>query len=278
MNNLYTLFETSIDRYASRLAIQFRPRYRTLAWTYDELGAQVANLSRALEAKGIGPGDRVLLYAGNSPYWVAAYFGILARGAIVVPLNPQGMPDQLDCIVASAEPKLLLISTRPPWPAKPVPWVRIEQAIDDHLDQPLEMPGRDTDPCDLAEIVYTSGTTAEPKGVMLTHGNLLANIEATAEITPLQPSDQVMSLVPLFHMYGQMTSLLYPLKQGSAVTYIASPSSRVILDTLAHTPATHLVVVPEFLKTMMDRLQERLVSVPNFARPLLRSRIRAQIS
>lgn len=126
MNNLYTLFETSIDRYAPRLAIQFRPRYRTLAWTYGELGAHVAHLSRALEAKGIGPGDRVLLYAGNSPYWVAAYFGILARGAIVVPLNPQGMPDQLDRIVASAEPKLLLISTRPPWPAKPVPWVRID--------------------------------------------------------------------------------------------------------------------------------------------------------
>jgi long-chain acyl-CoA synthetase len=278
MNNLYTLFETSIDRHAPRLAIQFRPRYRTLAWTYGELGAHVAHLSRALEAKGIGPGDRVLLYAGNSPYWVAAYFGILARGAIVVPLNPQGMPDQLDRIVASAEPKLLLISTRSPWPAKPVPWVRIEQAVGDHLDEPLEMPGRDTDLSDLAEIVYTSGTTAEPKGVMLTHGNLLANIEATAEITPLQSSDQVISLVPLFHMYGQMTSLLYPLKQGSAVTYVASPSSRVILDTLAHTPATHLVVVPEFLKTMMGRLQERLVSVPNFARPLLRNHIRAQIS
>ncbi len=277
MKNLYVLFAACVERYATHLAIQFRPRYRTLAWTYRELGARVSNLAQALGAKGVGPGDRVLLYAGNSPYWVVAYFAILSRGAIVVPLNPQSHPDQLDRIAASAKPRLLLLSLRSPWPAKPLTSLWIEQAVERSNGLP-EMPGRNTGLDDLAEIVYTSGTTADPKGVMLTHGNLLANLEALAKIIPLQPADRVVSLVPLFHLYGQMTSLLCPLCQGSAVTYLASPSSRVILDTLAHTPTTHLVAVPEFLKTVIERLEQRLASIPLFVRRWLRGHIRAQIS
>lgn len=278
MKNLYTLFESRVGRFATRHALQFRPRYRALSWTYQEFGARVKGLAQTLMGKGVERGDRVLLYARNSPYWVAAYFGILARGAVVVPLNPQSSPDQLDRIVASAEPKLLLLSTQTPWPAKPLASVWIENLEAERINSPLEMPGRDTDLDDLAEIVYTSGTTADPKGVMLMHRNLLSNIEALIKAIPLHPEDHVITLVPLFHMFGQMTSLLYPLSQGSTVTYLASPSSRAILDTLAHTPATHLVAVPEFLKTVIDRLEEQLAAIPHFARRLLRARIRARIS
>src|SRR5690606_2295191 len=108
----------------------------------------------------------------------------------------------------------------------------------------------------IAEIIYTSGTTGDPKGVMLSHENLLSDLEAVSKAIPLAPHHHVVSLVPLFHAYGQMTSLFCPFYAGCAVTYLPTPTSRTILETFAHTPVTHLVAVPEVLKTMMDRLEE----------------------
>ncbi len=278
MKNLYTLFLDRVERHAGRLAIEFRPRYRTARWTYRTLGAEVDALAHALAARDIGPGDHVLLYAGNSTHWAAAYFAILARGAVVVPLNPQSPPEQLERIVVSAEPRLLLRSSGRPWPGTPMVSFEIEGITGPQHRSEAAQPGEATEPDSLAEIVYTSGTTGDPKGVMLTHANLLANLEAAAEAVPLSASDHVISLLPLFHMYGQMTSLLCPLWHGSAVTYLPSPSSRVIRETLAHTPATHLVTIPEFLKKVMERLEENIARLPRFLRRLLRARIRARVS
>ncbi len=277
MNNLYTLFLRQVERHSERLAIEFRPRYRTLRWTYRRFGAQAGAVAAGLSEHGIGPEDRVLLYAGDSPHWAAAYFGILARGAIVVPLNPNSTPEQLDRIAASADPKLVVLSRRRPWPGSPMAALELE-AASEALGAMTEAPGEEPGPGRLAEIVYTSGTTGDPKGVILTHANLLANLEATAKAVPLRAEDHVLSLVPLFHMFGQMTSLLCPLWHGSAVTYLPSPSSRAIRETLAHTPATHLIAVPEFLNRVMDRLEAKLAPIPRFARPLLRAPIRARIS
>jgi long-chain acyl-CoA synthetase len=278
VKNLYTLFLDRVERHAGRLAIEFRPRYRTARWTYSRLGAQTGGLAQALAARDIGPGDRVLLYAVNSPHWAAAYFAILARGAIVVALNPQSAPEQLDRICASAEPRLLLRSARRPWPATPLASLEIEGVPEAHGGKAACAPGEATEPGSLAEIVYTSGTTGEPKGVMLTHANLIANLEAVAEAVPISASDHVISLLPLFHMYGQMTSLFCPLWHGSAVTYLPSPSSRVIRETLAHTPATHLVAIPEILKKVMDRLEQQMPRIPTLVRHLLRAQIRVRVS
>jgi len=357
MNDLNFLLEESVRRYGSRLALSFRPRYRTLRWSFGELRDRADELAHALAAQGVVPADRVLLFGANSPHWAAAFFAILARGAVVVPLNPRSPPEQLQRIVASCEPKLLLCSSRTPWPGGPIPMLEIEAAASareksstqvsnvaelgsavapsPHGGQPGRTAGlhgeatrRATDrddlsctlgwgrsndlsppfldrphlaspvgggttlpprgegvesigsaqvsitPDQLAEIVYTSGTTGEPKGVMLTHANLLACVEALVEAVPLQPSDGAVSIVPLFHLYGQMAGLLYPLSQGCALTYVPSLSSRVILDTFARTAASYLVAVPEFLKTVMDRLEDQLNRRPGLLRPIMRSLIR----
>jgi long-chain acyl-CoA synthetase len=300
MNDLNALLEESARRYGSRLALSFRPRYRTLRWTFEQLWRRVDELASALSAQGIGPGDRVLLFGGNSPHWAAAFFAILARGAVVVPLNPRSPPEQLQRIVASSEPKLLLCSSRTPWPGGPIAMLEIESAVgtgessppassivdltavaSDSLS-PLTRKGArsigrsrvSTAPDRLAQIVYTSGTTGEPKGVMLTHANLMACVEGLVEAVPLLPTDGAVSIVPLFHLYGQMAGLLYPLSQGAALTYVPSLSSRVILDTFARTTATYLVAVPEFLKTVMDRLEDQLNGCPALLRSVVRRLIR----
>ncbi|MDF9392177.1 MULTISPECIES: AMP-binding protein [Methylococcus] len=263
-----------VGRYGPRLAIQYRPRYRTLRWSYLELGTHAAKLTSLLDRHSVGCGDRVFLFAENSPHWVAAFFAIAARGAVVVPLNPRSPPEQLANLVRSAGPSLVLASPRCHWESAPLPVADIERLG----TVPTDRPAAPTGPAQLAEIIYTSGTTGDPKGVMLTHANLLSDLSAVARAVPLAPDDHVLSLVPLFHVYGQMTSLFCPLAAGCPVSYLTAPTTRSVLDALAHTPATHLVAVPEVLKTMLDRLEARLGGIPVFLRPLLRGRIRAQIS
>jgi long-chain acyl-CoA synthetase len=276
--SLKEFLANSIHRYGSRLAVQYRPRYRTVRWSYDDLGVRTEQIAAALAEQGVGSGDRVFLYGENSPHWVAGFFAIRARGAVAVPLNPKSPPEQIDRILAAAEPSAALLSLRLPWLASPLPRIGLETGILVSGGGKKTFAPSAEIPPQLAEIIYTSGTTGDPKGVMLTEHNLVTDLEAVLRAVPLAEEDHVLSLVPLFHVYGQMTSLLCPLATGCAVTYLATPTTRALLDALAHTPATHLVVIPEVLKTMMDRLESRLGRIPGFLRSYLRDRIRARIS
>jgi len=277
MNALSSLLDRQVGLFGPKLATQFRPRYRSIRWSYEELSIRVSRLAAVLASQDVGPGDRVLLFAESSPYWVAAFFAILVRGAVVVPLNPKSTPAQINRIIASAEPKAVLLSARFPWQAAPLPSIRMESAVAAEGVPGVEesiLPAGDG----LAEIIYTSGTTGDPKGVMLTHDNLLSDLEAVIKAVPLDPDDHVLSLLPLFHVFGQMSSVLCPLRGGCAVTYLGAPTSRAIMEGLAYVPATHFVTVPEVLKTMMDRLESRLGRLPGWARRAARDRIRSRIS
>ncbi|HYE34075.1 AMP-binding protein [Methylocaldum sp.] len=278
MDSLAVFFDQQTRLHGSRTAVRYRPRYRTIRWSYDELREHVLGLTQALSAHGVESGDRVVLCAENSPYWVAAFFAILARGGVVVPLNPKSTPDQINRISKSAEPKLALLSSSLVWPNEAVPFLPVDSAYP--IDEAAAIRDRTIfeKPGELAEIIYTSGTTGDPKGVMLSHRNLLADLDAVAKAVPLTPDDHVLTLLPLFHVFGQMTSLLCSLHSGCSVTYLAAPTTRAIREALTHTPATHLVVVPEVLKTMMDRLESRLGRMPGFLRRVLRDRIRSRIS
>lgn len=242
--------------YGPRLAIEQRLRYRTLRWTYRELGVKTRDLAALLGQRGIGPGDRVLLFGPNSPWWVASYFAVLSRGAVAVPLNPQSVPEQLDLIVASAQPKLLMKPAGLAWRAQPVAVLDMESedtGLLSHVADSAQVPDHDA-----AVIMYTSGTTGEPKGVMLSHANILANLEAlSARIRPEEDA-HFLSIIPLFHMYAQTIGLLFPLHHGCAVTYLSSLGSRAILEAFRYTPVTHLVAVPEFLSTVMARVEKQI--------------------
>ncbi|SDY76452.1 AMP-binding protein [Nitrosomonas halophila] len=264
MKSLAALLGERIAQHGSHLAIQYRPRYRTIRWRYEDMGRRIAALAAVLEEQGVGHGDRVLLFAENSPDWAAAFLAILTHGAVVVPVNPKSTGGQIERLVASANPKCLLISSHAMWPASPMPTITIQTAGKEIRDE-LRWPAVSENSA-IAEIIYTSGTTGDPKGVMLSHENLLSDLEAVSKAIPLAPHHHVVSLVPLFHAYGQMTSLFCPFYAGCAVTYLPTPTSRTILETFAHTPVTHLVAVPEVLKTMMDRLEERIGRLPGFIR------------
>ncbi|MEE9411707.1 MAG: AMP-binding protein, partial [Methylococcales bacterium] len=277
MNNLYSMFHHSVDQYGSCLALTFCKRYRTVYWSYSDLDRRVNNISAALADNAIGIGDRVMLFGGNSPDWVASFFAILARGGIIIPLNPQSTAEQLKLIVDSAEPKLLLTTGRNIWTGPTINTIAID-AIQTSGIERFDQAGFETAENDLAQIVYTSGTTGTPKGIMLSHGNLLAGLKALPESIPVDQSTAVMTIVPLFHLYGQMAGMLYPIMQGASITYLPSLSSRVIRKNLHRMPVEFLVTVPELLKTFMDRVDASLLKWPHCLHFLLRNRIRNQIS
>src|SRR5712691_1906534 len=179
--NLLSLFAEFI-RFGGDVAVVQRRGYRREKLTYVELYASVLFWSHTLAARGVVPGDRVLLWGPNSAEWVACYWGILLRGAVVVPMDAVASPDFVQRAIRDAEVKLIL-RDRQQVELPGAPPSMIVNDLKDVVASPQPAPYAGVDPGDestrstIAEILYTSGTTAEPRGVVLTHGNFLANLE-----------------------------------------------------------------------------------------------------
>ena len=154
----------------SKRAFTHRPRLRRKSWTYGEIADTANRFARELESRQIGSGDRVVIWAENSPEWVAAFFGLILRGAIAVPLDEQSSPDFVQRVCDKTEPKLVLAGREIDCSSLNIPRIELtdlSKVVASHSVEPITTPPPDLN--DTAEIVFTSGTTAEPKGVVLTH-------------------------------------------------------------------------------------------------------------
>jgi long-chain acyl-CoA synthetase len=214
--NLSQMLLSSVARAAAKPALVFRER----PISYGQLDEAVARTAGALAGAGVGPGDRVAIVAGNVPEFVYALHGAWRAGAVAVPLNVMLTSEELSAILADCGARALVcemaylpavLKIRDDLEAlesimviagPPVPHgtVSFEEALGRQESSPQADPGDD----DLALIQYTSGTTANPKGAMLTHGNLLANIEQMQKVPALAQAehDVVLLVLPMFHIYG----------------------------------------------------------------------------
>ncbi|HWW75292.1 MAG TPA: class I adenylate-forming enzyme family protein, partial [Pyrinomonadaceae bacterium] len=167
-------------------AFAHRRGLRLARWSYARVAETARRFARELEARGVAKGERVMLWAANGPEWVAAFFGCALRGAILVPLDLESAPDFVSRVRAQTKAALLLVSseTRRHAAALDTPTLTLEgleATVSRHSAEPFDDSDISTD--DLLEIIYTSGTTAEPRGVCLTHRNLLANLAPLEEET-----------------------------------------------------------------------------------------------
>nr|MDQ3820348.1 long-chain fatty acid--CoA ligase [Acidobacteriota bacterium] len=192
---------------------------RSNRWSYERVARTASQFARELEARGVAKGDRVLLWGENSAEWVAAFFGCVLRGVIVVPLDAQSEPGFALRVERQVEAKLLLCDSDNQHCAQlNLPAVRFEELsslVSKHPSDPYQT--ANVDEHDTVEIVFTSGTTAEPRGVRLTHQNLIANLAPLEEeikkylrwerlVHPLR----FLSLLPLSHVFGQFMGLFVP--------------------------------------------------------------------
>src|SRR5216110_2287492 len=260
--NLLTLFD-DFARFAGDVAVVQTRGYRREKLTYADLSANAMFWSHALAARGIGPGDRALLWGPNSAEWVVCFWGLLLRGAVVVPIDSAASPDFVQRAIKDAGVKLILRDrqlTAPPGspPSLVINGLKDVSAMPEPKTSTAVDPGEASSRDTIAEILYTSGTTAEPRGVVLTHGNFLANLEPLERgideyrkyerwFHPLR----FVTLVPLSHVFGQFMALFVPPLLSAAVVFESSSNPAEIIRTIKQESATALIAVPR----MLDLLQ-----------------------
>jgi len=211
-------------------------------WTYRQVDDRVQGWKAQLRESGRRPGDRVVLWAANQPGWGVAYLGVTTSSLIVVPLLPDSCAYDTANVLVHSGAALMIVgrSLLEPWnrwfALAPEPLRRSLATLEvwvleDLMDLspptvPFEAQGDDND---LAAILYTSGTTGSPKGVMLTHGNITSNVLAAAPIVGFVPGDRILSVLPLAHTYECTLGFLIPLSEGIHIGYLSKPPSPTAL-------------------------------------------------
>ncbi|HEY8228398.1 MAG TPA: long-chain fatty acid--CoA ligase, partial [Pyrinomonadaceae bacterium] len=240
-----------------------RQGLRLVGSSYRELVNVARRIARELEVRGVNPGDRVLLCGANSSEWIAAFWGCLLRGAVVAPLDQQSTIEFVLSVQKQTAAKLAFVdSDIKIFQQVAVPVLAVESlpAITaGHSDGPYQAVeiSRDT----LAEIVFTSGTTSTPKGVMLTHGNLLANLlPIEKEILKYQKWRRLVHplrflvLVPLSHVFGQLMAIFVPQLLGGEVHFDDTLNPAEIVRRIRQQRISIVVLVPRMLESLRDWL------------------------
>ena len=249
----------AVERHGPRDALLFKPAFRYLRWTYSRLWDESGQVATLLQRRGLRKGDQVILWGPNSPHWVLIFFGCLRAGVVLVPLDLRSAPDYVARVVSRTEPKLAFTSRFTPKGEVDlgIPEMAFEdlEAAIAGLPEPEDV---EIEPNDLAEIMFTSGTTGDPKGVMLTHRNLTANIEGVAQYISCAPSGRLLSILPLSHMYEQMGGLFVTLHNGASVTYPTSRQPTVLSRTMRERKITIMLLVPQGLELLMNGIEREV--------------------
>jgi long-chain acyl-CoA synthetase len=240
--------------------------YRSIRRSYAQIAELASQFARELEARGIDKGDRVLLWGHNCAEWVATFFGCAVRGTVIVPMDDAASTDFALRVYQQVEARLLVCSREHAKNSGDRPTVVLEalpQVLARHSSVPYA--AADLQPSDTLEIVFTSGTTAEPKGVVITHGNVLANIEPLEQqikqylkyerfVHPVR----FLNLLPLSHVFGQFLGIFLPQLMAGTVVFEESLNPSEILRTVEKERVSVLVAVPRILQSLKAKIERDL--------------------
>lgn len=279
------LLDQSRKLYSQRPALSFIGEKPI---TYEELYIAARNISGIITTLGIKKGDKIILLGENSPNWGIAYFAISTIGAVVVPILTDFSEAEVEKIIKHSEAKLIFVSSKFFSKIKGLDIQQIEAVIllnnfdlvdskdfdpqtvtnysiptskhffpDDYI---FSVPDED----ELLSIIYTSGTTGRPKGVMLTHKNILSNIIATLKIQPVVETDRLLSILPLPHTYECTIGFLLPMFCGASVYYLPKPpTAAVLLPAMEIVKPTMILSVPLVIeKIFRNKILPELTSSP----------------
>jgi long-chain acyl-CoA synthetase len=275
--NLLTLLAL-FARHSRDIAVVQYQGYRRQSFTYETILQKSAEFALRLKSLDVRASDRVLLWAPNSAEWLIAFWGILLRGGVAVPMDDAARPEFAERVAVQASVKLIVSSPTHPRLATEAPVLDVSdlsvrsardgfeaakaQAAQRNLSLEQSLADEPITRHHLAQILFTSGTTAEPRGVLLTHGNFLANLEPLEKgIAPYRKYERwfhplrFATLVPLSHVFGQFMTLLVPPLLGATVIFESSSNPRDILHTIHQERATALVAVPRILDLLRNSLE-----------------------
>ena len=231
--------------------------------TYSQMSKRIDAVVAYMEALDIKPGDRVILYSQNMPNWGIVYFATQCMGVVVVPVLPDFNPYELGNIIAHSEAKAIFISKSLEFKLAKVEnnsiglVVRLDDfellnreetsPLYDENKQPKDnyLPREDV----MSVLLYTSGTTGTPKGVMLSQRNLITNIYQSNNVQDIVETDRFLSVLPLSHTYENTIGFLLPLMNGASISYLRRPpTGSVLLPALKKVKPTLMLTVPMIIE------------------------------
>ncbi|MDR3366921.1 MAG: AMP-binding protein [Prevotellaceae bacterium] len=249
------MLQQSVEKYSERRCFSFVDGNPI---TYAELGKQAGEIQQLLSSYSIKPGDKVAIWGHNMPTWGAAYMAITAMGAVVVPLLPDFSKVEIENVLNHSDSKAIFASKRL---CSKLEELQIPNVSTYILLDTLSVYRSTATPCaalpepytvkpsDLAAIIYTSGTTGKNKGVMLTHRNLMSQLEMVRNLQPVVKEDVFLSLLPLSHTYENSLGLLTPLLCGASVYYLEkAPTPSVLLPAVEKIRPTYMLTVPMIIE------------------------------
>ncbi len=279
MPTFYDRFVECAERWPNNVALELQRHDHIESCTYGELHRMAESVGRWIGENGFERGARLAIVADNHPRWVAAYLGTIAAGCAVVPLDTALHSDQLTKLLRDSGTSALFCDARHAQAAREAvanlniglvlldPDRMSEHSIHEQWLGNLPAifaggPGKfqpaPSAPDDLASLLYTSGTTADPKGVMLTHANFLGEVEAVFNWVEIGPTDALLGVLPMFHVLAQMANLLLPLVKGSRVVYLETLNTTELLRALQERNITAFAVVPQFFYLIHERIFQEI--------------------
>ena len=227
------------------------------SFTFRETSERAVGIGQYLSSIGIIKADRVAIFSENCPEWGMSYLGIVSIGAVAVPLDAQYTKDEVENLLRDSEGKAiftsptLLPTVKEASQGLNIKIIRLDEPLPENPPSPpFSKVGIIVNDNDLASLLYTSGTTGVPKGVMLTHGNLLSNADAIIESGIVAHDDHVLGILPLHHSYPFMVCFLVPIIAGGRVTYLNSLKGPDIVKTIREEGITIVVGVPQLFALM----------------------------
>ena len=248
INTLYELVRNSVEKFASKVAFSM---FEGDDVTYAEVGRRIEKVQEILTCAGLHAGDKVALLSSNMPNWGVCYFAVTSAGMVAVPILPDFSGEELDMIIAHSEAKALLVSDRLFTKLSKQTIERLNVVVRTKnlgvIAQRVKGEGSMAvpKPDDLAVIIYTSGTTSKPKGVMLTHAALCAQVGISSGIFPVLPDDVFLSVLPLSHTYECSIGMIYPFSMGARVVYLdRPPTASALMPALRAVRPSVMLIVP----------------------------------
>ncbi|MGA8270935.1 MAG: AMP-binding protein [Candidatus Sulfotelmatobacter sp.] len=279
MPTFYDRFLECETRWPNNVALELQRNDQIESCSYAELRQMAESIGHWIDENKFVRGSRLAILADNHPRWVAAYLGIIASGCIVVPFDTALHADQLTKLLKDSGASILFSDAKHAATAREAvadlelglvlmdPDRMAKNSRGEHwaADLPAIFAGGKgnfqpipSNAEDIASLLYTSGTTADPKGVMLTHANFTGEVEAVFNWVDLGPSDALLGVLPMFHVLAQMANLLLPLVKGSRVVYLETLNTTELLRALRERNITAFAVVPQFFYLIHQRIFEEI--------------------
>ncbi|MFA5075142.1 MAG: AMP-binding protein [Candidatus Babeliales bacterium] len=253
---LTDLLEKNSQNYPNSPAFTMKMGYRNVNFTYKAVFLLAQKTALFLDNNNLKKDDKILIFAPNSPYWGILFWACLLRGIIAVPINIQNTSDQIKKIINQTNAQFIFKSK---YLKRDLP-ENLKIFEIEYLDELIEefdiknFKKTNINEEDIVEILYTSGTTGDPKGVVLTHKNIASNVIGISKVFDLKPNEEiVLSVLPLTHIFEQTIGFFMVTYYVAHVVYVHSYAS--ILDLLQQYKITKMLVVPEFLRIFMSKVK-----------------------